>query len=485
MDRILFQIIVLLICLNSFSQLKQPNVLFIAIDDMRPELNSYGKSQIISPNIDKLANEGIVFTRAYCQVALCGPSRLSLMTGMHPDGIKNYGMSKSNKIEWRDFRPGVTSIPEQFRKNGYFAIGFGKIYDNRLGVDENFSWDEFNEGWKGKYISPRAKKILAEAKAARNAGKKPEITRPAVDYYDTADESYTDGNIAKLAVDFVNGYDSEKPFFLAVGFNKPHLPFVAPKKYWDLYEREKIKLPEYLKPPKEKTPYTLSPYKEIEDYISKTIIDEAKIKELRHGYYACVSYVDAQIGKIINALIEKGELENTIIVLWGDHGFKLGDYGEWAKATNLEVDARVPLIFRLPAKENAGTKVATPVELTDIMPTLCDVANIKTPSNAEGESLLPLFFNPEADFRPFALTQYARKEMAYSIRTKEWRYTEYVNKKSYETIEQELYRIDDQTLMEDENVEGKYPNVVKEMSKILHDYIKTAPKWDGPQIPKK
>ena len=485
MDRILFQIIVLLIFLNSFSQSKQPNILFIAIDDMRPELNSYGISQIISPNIDKLANEGIVFTRAYCQVAVCGPSRLSLMTGMHPDGIKNYGMSKSNKIEWRDFRPGVTSIPEQFRNNGYFAIGFGKIYDNRLGIDKNFSWDEFNEGWKGKYISPRAKKILAEAKAARNAGKKPEITRPAVDYYDTADESYTDGNIAKLAVDFVNEYDSEKPFFLAVGFNKPHLPFVAPKKYWDLYEREKIKLPEYLKPPKGKTTYTLSPYKEIEDYISKTIIDEAKIKELRHGYYACVSYVDAQIGKIINALIEKGELENTIIVLWGDHGFKLGDFGEWAKATNLEVDARVPLIFRLPAKENAGTKVATPVELTDIMPTLCDVANIKTPSNAEGESLLPLFFNPEADFRPFALTQYSRKEMAYSIRTKEWRYTEYVNKKSYETIEQELYRIDDQTLMEDENVEGKYPNVVKEMSKILHDYIKTAPKWDGPQIPKK
>ena len=240
-----------------------------------------------------------------------------------------------------------------------------------------------------------------------------------------------------------------------------------------------------MKPPIGYRPYSFSSYKEIEDYISKTIIDEAKIKELRHGYYACVSYVDAQIGKIINALIEKGELENTIIVLWGDHGFKLGDYGEWAKATNLEVDARVPLIFRLPAKENAGTKVATPVELTDIMPTLCDVANIKTPSNAEGESLLPLFFNPEADFRPFALTQYARKEMAYSIRTKEWRYTEYVNKKSYETIEQELYRIDDQTLMEDENVEGKYPNVVKEMSKILHDYIKTAPKWDGPQIPKK
>ena len=178
MDRILFQIIVLLICLNSFSQSKQPNVLFIAIDDMRPELNSYGKSQIISPNIDKLANEGVVFTRAYCQVAVCGPSRLSLMTGMHPDGIKNYGMSKSNKIEWRDFRPGVTSIPEQFRNNGYFSIGFGKIYDNRLGIDKNFSWDEFNEGWKGKYISPRAKKILAEAKAARNAGKKPEITRP-------------------------------------------------------------------------------------------------------------------------------------------------------------------------------------------------------------------------------------------------------------------------------------------------------------------
>lgn len=483
MNKILISLMGMAFTTVLFAQSNQPNVLFIAVDDLRPELNCYGKSQIISPNIDKLAGEGIVFTRAYCQQALCGPSRLSLMTGMHPDGIGNYGMSNNKVVEWREHRPGVISLPEQFRKNGYYAVGFGKIYDNRLGIDEGYSWDRFTQGWKNEYVSPRSKKILEQSKAEEKAGRKPTIIRPAVDYYDTPDETYTDGSNAKLAIDFLNTYQSDKPFFLAVGFAKPHLPFVAPKKYWDLYNRDKIELPEFQKPPKGMTEYTLSPYKEIESYISKSIMDEGKIKELRHGYYACVSYVDAQIGKIIQTLEDKGVLDNTIIVLWGDHGFKLGDFGEWAKATNLEIDARVPLIFRMPKGKMAGTKIDTPVELTDIMPTLCNAANIDIPANAEGKSLLPLFSNPGAEFRPFALTQYPREGMAYSIRTKDWRYTEYHSKKDNSIIEQELYRISDETLMEERNVEDEFPEVVNSLSKMLQDYRKMAPRWDGPIIP--
>jgi iduronate 2-sulfatase len=475
----------LILGLNLFAQDKKPNVLFIAIDDLRPELACYGKSQIISPNIDKLAEEGVVFTRAYCQVPLCGPSRLSIMTGMHPDRLGNYGMSANKIIEWREHRPNITSLPQQFRKNGYYAIGFGKIYDNRLGLDMGYSWDEFTQGWKGDYHSPRAKEILAKAKADKNAGIEPKIIRPAVDCYDTPDETYTDGSNAQLAINFIDNYKSEKPFFLAVGFAKPHLPFVAPKKYWDMYERKNIKLPEIRNALNRFTEYTLSPYKEIESYIDKSIIDDEKILELRHGYFACVSYIDAQLGKIIKALDEKGELDNTIIVLWGDHGFKLGDYGEWAKATNLEVDARVPLIVRLPNKKGAGLKSSSLIELTDVLPTLCDAANIAIPAGAEGKSMLPLMENPNTKIRDFALTQYSRNKdvMGYSLRTDKWRYTEWINPKTGKKHEEELYEIKDESLMEEKNVEKEYPGEVKNFSKVLHDYIKSSVKWEGKTIP--
>ncbi len=475
----------LILGINLYAQDKKPNLLFIAVDDLRPELACYGKSQIISPNIDRLAEEGVVFTRAYCQIPLCGPSRLSIMTGMHPDRLGNYGMSANKIIEWREHRPGITSLPEQFRKNGYYAIGFGKIYDNRLGLDIGYSWDKFTQGWKGEYISPRAQELLAKAKADKKAGIEPMIIRPAVDYYDTPDETYTDGSNAQLAINFIDNYKSDKPFFLAVGFAKPHLPFVAPKKYWDMYDRKNIKLPEISTALKGFTEYTLSPYKEIESYINKSIIEEEKILELRHGYYASISYIDAQLGKIIKALEMKGEMDNTIIVLWGDHGFKLGDYGEWAKATNLEVDARVPLIVRLPGKKGAGLKSSALVELTDVLPTLCDAANITIPDGAEGRSILPLMEDPNAKIRDFALTQYSRNKaiMGYSMRTDKWRYTEWINPMTGKKIEEELYKINDDTLMEEKNVEKEYASEVKKLSKILHDYIKNSVKWQGKTIP--
>ena len=483
--KLLFGVLALFSATTLFSQKKKPHVLFIAIDDMRPELNCYGETQIKSPNIDRIAEEGITYTRAYCQIALCGPSRLSIMTGMHPDRIGNYGMSSSNKIEWRDHRPGITSLPQQFRNYGYYAIGWGKIYDNRLGLDIGYSWDQFTQGWKGQYVSPRAQRILEIADSIKALGEEPDVIRPAVDFYDTPDETYTDGSNAELAIDFINNYEGDAPLFLAVGFNKPHLPFVAPKKYWDLYERDSIKLPEFGVPPEGITEYTLSPYKEIESYISKSIIDEDKIKELRHGYYACVSYVDAQIGKILNALEAKGELDNTIILLWGDHGFKLGDFGEWAKATNLEADARVPLILRMPSKVASNTSNDNPVELVDVLPTLCDAANLPIPLEAEGKSLLSMICMPDDEFRKFALTQYRRKatNMGYSIRTDEWRYTEWINPYTGETNDEELYRIQDDILMEEKNVEDVYPDIIRRMSEMLHHYLDNAKRWEGETIP--
>ena len=485
MKRLSVSFLLCMLLVSSGAQEKRPNVLFIAVDDLRPELNCYGKTQIISPNIDRIAAEGIVFTRAYCQVALCGPSRLSLMTGMHPDRLGNYGMSSTNRIEWREHRPGITSLPEQFRSRGYYAIGFGKIYDNRLGLDIGYSWDQFTEGWKGKYISPRAKEILADAQAAIDSGLEPDIIRPAVDYYDTPDETYTDGSNASLAINFIHNYHGDAPYFLAVGFSKPHLPFVAPLKYWEMYDRDSISLPGFDTPPEGITEYTLSPYKEIESYINKRIIDEEKILELRHGYFACVSYVDAQIGKILRALEDKGELDNTIIFFWGDHGFKLGDFGEWAKATNLEADARVPLMIRLPGLSGAGTRVETPVELVDVLPTLCGAGKVGIPDGVEGKNLLSILCRPERTFRDFALTQYRRSStsMGYSIRTDEWRYTEWINPNTGETNDQELYRIDNASLMETRNVENDFPEEVERLSGMLHDYLLTAKKYEGEIIP--
>jgi iduronate 2-sulfatase len=354
-----------------------------------------------------------------------------------------------------------------------------------MGLDIGYSWDQFTEGWKGKYVSPRAKAILARAEEDIAAGMEPDVIRPAVDFYDTPDETYTDGSNARLAIDFIYNHSGDQPYFLAVGFAKPHLPFVAPKKYWDLYDRDSIELPEYDTPPEGITEFTLSPYKEIESYLNKSVINEEKILELRHGYYACVSYVDAQIGKIIKALEDKGELDNTIILLWGDHGFKLGDFGEWAKATNLEADARVPLILRLPSKNGAGLQIDAPVELVDVLPTLCDAAGIATPESVEGKSLLSFLCSPAGRFRDFALTQFRRSgtSMGYSIRTSEWRYTEWIDPKTGETRDEELYRINDEKLMEDRNLENEYPAEVSRLSKMLHDYLDTAIKWEGEIIP--
>lgn len=461
---------------------RKPNVLFIAIDDLRPELSCYGKNDIVSPNIDKLADEGVVFTNAYCQQALCGPSRLSVMTGVHPDRVGVYAMSNKNKIEWRDTRKGIVSIPEQFRNYGYYAVGFGKIYDNRLGLDKAYSWDSFTEGWKSMFASPENLEIIKQKKEAQSNGK-PVPRDPAFECYDTPDETYTDGANTNSAIGFIHEYSGDQPFFLAVGFSKPHLPFVAPKKYWDMYDPASISLSEYQDYPEGMSKFTLSPYKEIFDYEVASPVSKETALELRHGYYACVSYVDAQIGKLVQALEDKGELDNTIIVLWGDHGFKLGDFGEWAKATNLEIDVQAPLILRLPDKKGSGEANSALVELVDVMPTLCEAAGIPVPESAEGKSLLPVIGKPGKQVRNFALSQYprGREAMGYSVRTPGWRYTEWINRFTGATIDSELYMIREGS-MEIRNVIKEFPNESGEFSRLLHEYLDQAIKWEGTPV---
>lgn len=468
------RVLIVLVAFCSVVFAEKPNVLFIAVDDLYPELGCYGNEMIKSPTIDRIASEGMLFERAYCQQAVCGPSRLSLMLGVHPDRVKVYGMTLRD--EWRKHRPGFTSLPEQFRKHGWTAVGFGKIYDNRLGLDVGHTWDEFTQGWKPHYVRPEN---VEQFKLSRQSK---EVRMPAVECADVPDNRYTDGHVADMAVQAVQQYDGEKPLFLAVGFPKPHLPFVAPKKYWDLYDRNQIHVPENNQAPINCTEYTLSKYKEVFDYDVPDPIPDTVARELIHGYYACVSYVDAQIARVLKAFEEKGLLDNTIIVLWGDHGFKLGHHGEWAKHTNLERDARVPLMIRLPGQKTAGSKTDSIVELVDLFPTLCEAAGLDIPDTAEGRSLLPILGNPKAKVRDFALSQYPHEKcMGYSIRTANWRYTEWRRIWNGKVQARELYDLENNPI-EKENVLDAQPEEAREHAVLLEKYLSGAKQWDGETI---
>jgi len=451
----------------------KPHILFIAIDDLRPDLGCYGNNEVLSPNIDKLAGEGMVFSRAYCQQALSGPSRLSLMTGMYPDRLGLWGMSGAHIIEWRETRKGMTSLSEQFRLNGYKAYGFGKIYDGRLGYDVEHSWDDYQAGESSYNINKHNKE-------GRSVNGAPNL-RPAILSLDVKDDELADGDIAQKAIAKLKAHDENQPLFLAVGFLKPHLPFAAPKKYFDLYETDKLTLAERRCPPEWHSEFLFSWYKEIYSYDVPYPITDDLQRQLIEGYYACVSYVDAQIGKIITALKEKGMYDNTMVVLWGDHGFKLGEHGEWAKHTNTEHDTRVPLIIKAPPgdfQRNVTTKSL--VELVDIYPSMCELAGIPTPENIEGRSLVPVLKDANNTVREFALSQYpmVRTTMSYTIRTDNWRYIETRSDITGEYIAAELYDLSEYSI----EIKDEYktrPEVAKKHAALLDEYLRTAKKWTG------
>lgn len=408
----------------------KPNVLFIAVDDLRPELNCFGNKEINSPNIDALAARGTLFERTYCQVAVCGASRASLMTGLRPQTTRCWNF----KTPMRQMNPDALSLPQHFKAYGYETVSLGKIY--------HASNDDFPQGWSEKpsrglgkqYASPAG--IAAQKKASRvqrETGVR--SNGPASENGgDVSDDVYSDGAVAKAAVARLKKYaTNEKPFFLAVGFTKPHLPFNAPGKYWDLYDRSKIKVPS-----RDKMinglPYDGSTWGELKNYSdisqSANVLDDAQTRELIHGYRAAVSYMDAQVGRLINTLDETGLAKNTIIVLWGDHGYYLGDYGEWCKHTTYEVAAKVPLIIAAPDQEK-GQRTKALTELVDLFPTLCELSSLPVPENLHGISLKPVLENPKTPWKKGAFSQYFKnkkgvgKVLGTSLRTNRFRYTEW------------------------------------------------------------
>jgi iduronate 2-sulfatase len=413
---------------------QKPNILFIAVDDMRPELACYGRDWIKSPNIDRLARQGMVFDRAYCQQAVCSPSRSSLLTGTRPDTTKVWDLV----THFRDALPNVVTLPQLFKQNGYFVQGMGKIY--HPGLDDERSW---SVPWQTcdapTYAKVKSPDVKDEDEVKSKGG-------PAFESADVADNFYKDGMVADLAVSTLRGLAKKPgPFFFAVGFAKPHLPFVAPRKYWDLYDPAKIKLAPNPFHPKDAPEYALAGTSELRNYVgipAEGPMPDPLARQLKHGYYASVSYTDAQIGKVLNELDRLGLTKSTIIVLWGDHGWKLGEHGEWAKHTNVENDTNAPLILSVPGMKNAGAHTSALVEFVDVYPTLSQLAGLPLPGHLEGTSFKPLLDNPGRPWKPAAFSQYPRgkKLMGYSMRTDRYRLTVWLGRNDHTHVDAiELY----------------------------------------------
>lgn len=499
-------ITLLLVCLSAClltfcstsDENKPPNILFIAVDDLRPELGCYGKEYIKSPSIDRLAENGIVFTQSFCQSAVCNPSRASLLTGLRPDRIKVWDL----RTDFRDTSPDVVTLPQHFKNNGYHTVGIGKIYHNTL--PDSLSWSEPKLHIKGYPFDPdavyrneknvasleeRKQKIIAEGKEQRYIDRIGEwyLKDVAYEIVDAPDDVYFDGAQTDVAIVKIEELaNKEKPFFFAIGFYRPHLPFNVPKKYWDMYESENIPLAENDYIPKDAPIMAINNLRELRGYTDfKTIphpddgqLNENQTRALKHGYLASVSYIDAQIGRLINKLKELKIDDNTLVVLWGDHGWKLGEHGSWCKMTNYDIDTKAPLIFSTPKLKGKSIKSKRLVEFVDIYPTLCELAGIPIPETLEGISAVPLFENPDRPWKKAAFSQFLRKGiwiapdgieyMGYSIRTEKYRYTEWVNWESNELAAIELY---DQTLDPNENVNiagiEENKSIIKKLSEKL------------------
>ncbi|WP_317128014.1 sulfatase [Mariniflexile fucanivorans] len=403
-------------------QRKKPNILFISIDDLRPELGCYGSDIAISPNLDKLASEGLLFNKAYCQQAICGPSRSSLLTGIRPETSGVF----HNYIKFREANPDVVTLPQIFKQNGYETVYTGKIFHHG-DLDDELSWSRKPavDSMTVKGIKEPGGFALQENIEATERQRKLMLEKygdvakfglasgPAYECADVPDNSYIDGYNTDLAIATMKEMvaKDDKPFFLGLGFNKPHLNWTSPKKYWDLYDRDKITITSQDTIPYHGAQMGLHPSFElrVRDGIPKEgSIDLELAKTLKHAYLACVSYVDAQLGKMIEALEEAGIRENTIIVVWSDHGWHLGDMGIWGKATNYEIATRVPMMIWTPnmPKETRGKKTDALVELVDIYPTLCDLVGLQTPETVEGYSFKELIENPNKTWKTAAFSQF-------------------------------------------------------------------------------
>jgi len=456
---------------------KKPNVLFIAIDDLRGTLGCLGDKIAVTPNMDKLAKEGTVFLNAYCQQAVCNPSRASVITGLRPDTLKVWDL----KTHFRKHHPDIITLPQYFKRHGYYTQSFGKVLHGQGAPSTDPpSWSA-EPVWD--HCTKRDQYVLPENRPGDKSGK-----QAAAECADVPDEAYIDGKVAAEAVNKIEELsENGKAFFLAVGFRKPHLPCSAPKKYWDMYKRTNFESNDWpaLNRPKNGPDIALHNWKELRGYTDIPNIGPVppeKAAEVRHGYYAATSYTDAQIGRLIEALNKFGLRENTIICLWSDHGFHLGEHTIWCKTSNYEFDARVPLIISAPQKKKEQT-CRILVELVDMYPTLVELAGLSLPSGLEGTSMAPLLDDPQRSWKKAVFTQFPRPAyykknfdaMGYSIRTEEFHYIEWIDIKKKQPIAIELYdhRSDPYELTNLAKKKQQQSNV-KKLSQLLKNGWKAA-----------
>ncbi|WKN46082.1 sulfatase [Tunicatimonas pelagia] len=394
----------------------KPNVLFIAVDDLRPELGCYGKTAVISPNIDRLASQGTLFNRAYCQIPVCGASRASLLTGLRPN--RNRFL---NYKTWADKdAPEAVTLPQHFKNNGYYTVSNGKIFhyqDDKLESWSELPWrarDPSND-WRN-YVTEAAQQIAIDHGNGKG---------PAFEQADVPDTAYFDGKIAaKTIADLKRLKEQDQPFFLAVGFLKPHLPFNAPSRYWDLYNPQNLPEASNPFPPESAPDAAIHNFGELRNYAGippEGALNESMAKLMVHGYHACISYTDAQIGKLLDTLEELDLADNTIVVLWGDHGWNLEEHGLWCKHCNFETSLRAPLLIKAPGLP-AGQRTEALTEFVDIYPTLCELSNLAQPQQLEGTSLVPLLSQPNTSGKEYVFSKYHE---GFTVKNDRYRYTEW------------------------------------------------------------
>ncbi|MEM8955130.1 MAG: sulfatase [Verrucomicrobiota bacterium] len=460
-----FALCILCLVVSSATALgaRHPDVVMIAIDDLRPMLGCYGNPHIKTPNIDRLAKHGVVFENAYCQYAKCGPSRLSLMTGLRPATTGQYGHSTKILEEFRTSKPDAVSMARWFKDHGYQTRSLGKI--------DHDTW-QIAEDWSEPPFPGRDKEMLEIHDEANPNGPTIIADRwecPVLQNPDVPDNHFFAGRMTKEALHIYRERDA-RPLFLAIGYRRPHLPFVAPKKYYDLYQPDESWLAKNQDPPANapslawfnswhrrksavrdgavipQDPAELSQADwmawngyELRSYLGvppQELLQPALQVELLHAYAACVSYIDAQIGKMLKAI----DLDNTIVVLWSDHGWHLGEHSAWAKVTNFEIATRVPFIVVAPGIPPARTSV--PTELVDLYPSLCELAGLNAPKHLEGESFVALMTDPTSTRDRVALSEIDRHLLGfhgYAMRTSRYRIVQWRDNKTGEVTALELY----------------------------------------------
>ncbi len=457
-------------CKDTPKKPEAPNILFISIDDLRPELKAFGKSHIISPNIDKLAAEGTAFKNAYCNVPVCGASRASLLTGIYPTPTRYIDY----KTRVDEEAPGVVTLPKYFKNNGYYTTAIGKIFHHP---------DDGTKGWTKETYRPDYPNTNAQQELWRDY-QSPENSwtkelelplggaGPAWEAGQVHDTIYYDGKTTKLALKELEELaELKQPFFFGVGYIRPHLPFNAPKKYWDLYNPEDIELADNHYIPKDAPRDAWFNFPELRSYnnIANDSIpiplDQAR--KLRHGYYACVSFIDAQVGMVIDKLKELNLYDNTIIVLWGDHGWNLGEHSLWTKMSCFKNALQSALIIKSP-KIKGGMVTKALASYVDIYPTVTEMAGLDRPQHLVGKSLVPVLKNPESEVNSYV---FARWQNAETIKNNRYAYTQYYNKSGI-VKDSMLY---DHQKDPDENInrayDPKHNGMIKELKKELEIHL--------------